>query len=280
MTSPGAVPMHFSDDDVLVAMDVLTQDLHGEVTELVTLTDEELIALDGAEHEQITPVPWIATNAADTARRELATATAMRSFLARGLVVSSAVTDPRAYREGSMEPLTFEAVPELRATAVLRRTADDVVVMERTTDAGTATSYFYVFDLDGDRRALWEAFGDQGIHLFFLVPGEILVDQMIAFADPQGVIGDVDGEPVEVPAAELTTSEIGQALAQSRAATSVLVARRSSDAPETFTVFARPDRVDLMETSGEGEQTVHRIGTLARASLHSLLDSLLSVGER
>lgn len=272
---PENATITFSDEDVAAAMSVITRDLDGEIRELVTLTDEELLALDGVQHEQITALPWVAQNAPTDEERRLVTAAAMRSFLARGLVVSSAVLDPSAYQEGSTEPLTFQAVPELRGTAVLRRTADAVVVMERATTEGTASSSFYILDIDGRRHALWEAFDDQGIHLFHLVPGHLVVDQIVAFADPLGVLGDADEEPVEVPVDTFASSPEAARLAESRAATTILVARREDSDPVVFTLLDMPDHVVLMEDAVADRHEVRRLGAVSRSTIHAILDPLL-----
>lgn len=281
MTSTDQTPLRLSDDDIRVAMAVLAQVPADEVASLVTLTDEEILALEGLGHEQLTALPWVEENAAQDAQRALVTAAAMRSFLARGLVVSEDVTDPRedsARAPRAEGERTYEAAPELRATAVLRRTSDAVVAMGRRTDHGTATSMFYVFDLPEGRRALWEVYDAQGFHLFFLVPDALLIDQMIAFADPQGVVGTVDGDPEEVPAEELTESETGRRLAQARAATSVLVARRDLDAPVTCSVFGLPDHLELMEAAAAGGVIHQRVGMVSRDSLAQMLSSLLPAG--
>lgn len=262
-----------TDEDLEVAMAVISQPLQEEVTELATLTDEELRAVDGFAVEPTTPLPWLEKNAATTAQQQLATAVAMRSLMARGLVVSSALTEPWKYEDGSREPMTFETVPELRAVAVLRRTPDRVLLAERRTEQGTTRAFFYVFELEEERRILLEVFDQTGFHLFYLLRGADLLAQFLLVVDPKGVVGDEDSEPVEVPAAQFSESETAQRLAAARAMSQILVMEMGSAEAEAFTILALPDHLELLES--DEEQAVTRVGAISRESLGDLLDQLL-----
>lgn len=271
---PDRTAPRFSAEDLRIATEVLMRPLEEPVVELVSLTDEELVALDGIQHEPLTPVPWLDANTTDEAGRSLATAAAMRSMMARGIVTSSAVLDPRRYEDGSQEPARLVAVPELQAVAVLRRTADRVLIAERRTERGTSFSFFYVLRLDGTVRVLWEAFDDAGFHLFFLLEGETLPAQLIAFADPVDGIGDTDGEVAEVPAETFGESPEAARLAAARAVTSILVLDRAAEDPSGFTLFSTPDAVVLMESDPSGEHPVQRVGDLSRGTLTVLITDL------
>ena len=273
---PSSAPS-FSAEDIQVATDLLMQPLDGEVKEIVTLTDEELMALDGFQNDPLTPTPWVAESARGEESRALVTATAMRSMIARGIVTSAVVNDPRRDDAAGEEQASMVAVPELQGTAVLRRTSDAVIIAERRTERGTAYGYFYLFHMDGEVRVLWEVFDATGFHLFFLMDGAALPEQFIAFIDPAEGIGETDEEPVEVPASEFGSSPTAARLAESRAMTTILVLEREgAQEPTAFTLFSGGSRVALMEEAGEGEDAVRRVGTVSRSTLEALLQDVVA----
>ncbi|ATG50964.1 hypothetical protein CFK38_05020 [Brachybacterium vulturis] len=272
----GSSAPSFSAEDLRIATDLLTRPLTEPVQEIVTLTEEELTALDGLQHEALTPTPWLDETAPDQADRALATSAAMRSMMARGIIASTAVLDPRRYEEGSQDSARMVAVPELQGVAVLRRTSDAVLIAERRTERGIAYGYFYVFHLEDSVRVLWEAFDATGFHLFFLLDGDVLAQQLIAFLDPIDAIGEADGQVEEVPAARFGESATAARLASARAVTSVLVLDRALDAPTGFTLLTTPEAVELMETDGEGSEAVQHVGAVSRRTLTELLDELVA----
>lgn len=280
MTSPQPAPAdapRFSAEDLEIATELLLQVLEEPVTEVVTLTDEELMALDGLEHDPLTPTPWITASATDPEARALVTAAAMRSMISRGIVTSSTVLDPRRFEEGSQEQARLVAVPALQGTVVLRRTSDAVLIAERRTERGTAYGYFYLFHTPGGVRVLWEAFDEAGVHLFFLLDGATLPEQLLAFVDPVSGAGEGDGDLDEVPAAAFATSAAAARLAEARAVTTVLVLDREDTAgPTAFTLFSTPDALELMETSGEGEGAIQRVGAVSAATLAALVEDLVA----
>lgn len=275
--SPASGAPRFSAQDIEIATELLLRPLDEPVTEIVSLTDEELMALEGIEHDPLTPTPWVDGTAPDREAQALVTAAAMRSMIARGIVTSSTVLDPRRYEDGSQEPARMVAVPELQGTVVLRRTSDAVLIAERRTERGTSYSYFYLFHVDGGIRVLWEAFDNAGFHLFFLLDGATLPEQLLAFTDPATGAGDADGSVEEVPAAEFGSSPTAARLAAARAVTTILVLRREDTAgPTAFTLFSTPDGLELMETAGEGEAAVQRVGALSRTRFTALVEDLIA----
>lgn len=277
MTTPGngsdpSVPQYDS-QDIALAAGVITQELDEPATLIVSLSDEELLAIEGIQHRQLVPLPWAEKNLRTDEERAIATATATRSLIARGLVTMDEVKDPRKADE--VGPGNRIA-PALRGTVVARRTSDWVVIAERTTSQGSASGLFYVFDIDTGRRVLFEVFDEQGMHLFFLLDFADFAEQFWLWIDPAREIGAEDGEPEEFAASSFATSEKAGTLQQSRAATAVVVRGRDQEGAAEFRLFARPGAVELMETEGEGEQSVHRIAPVSRATLDELVVSLLS----
>lgn len=262
----------YTDQDRAMAVAVVTQDLDEPVQHIITLSDEELIAVEGVQHRQLTPLPWADENLATDVTRAAATASATRSLIARGLVTMEAVTDPRRPGQSPED----QVAPAVKGTVVARRTSDWVVIAERTTTQGVAMGMFYIFDAGQDRRAILEVYDQMGMHLFFVLEGKDLAEQFWLWVDPAREIGEDDGEVEEYTGAEFTASERYRQLREGRAATAVQVRGRSSEAAPTFTLFAQPGRLDLLETEGEGEEATMRIGALSRAGLDELLTSLIT----
>lgn len=276
MTTPGSgratdVP-DYDTNDLAQATGVITQELSEPVELIVSLSDEELLAIEGIQHRQLVPLPWAEKNLRSDEQRAIATATATRSLIARGLVTMDAVKDPRK----ADEPGPGDRIaPALRGTVVARRTSDWVVVAERTTSQGRASGLFYVFDIEGGRRVLFEVFDAQGMHLFFLLEFKDFAEQFWLWIDPAREIGTEDGEPEEFPAATFDSSRRAETLKESRAATAVVIRGREAEGTAQFRLFARPGVVELMETDGEGDDAVNRVAPVSRESLDELVTSLL-----
>lgn len=276
MTTPGSgsaqQPPQYDTEDLQLARTLLTQPLDDVVQSVATISDEELLAIEGIQHRQLIPLPWATKNLRTEEERAIAAATATRSLIARGLVRSEKVKDPMKVDEPAPRN---EIAPALRGTIVARRIAEQVLVAERTTSEGTATAIFSVFDLSEGRRVLWEVFDDQGMHDFFVMEGPTLPEQLILFADPTSGIADEDGEPVEIPAVEFPTSEKAESLKGARAVTSVVLRARDEEAAVQFNLFGLLDRTELMETEGAGDAGIVRIAPISKAGLLSLVAALL-----
>ena len=78
---------------------------------LPTLTDEEVVALDGVQHEQLVALPWLS---AQDASKELMCAIALRGLLAKEIVY------PVVF-EGETEPSRLHATEEITGALTLRR---------------------------------------------------------------------------------------------------------------------------------------------------------------
>lgn len=275
-TTPGsgdatAVPQ-YSETDLQLALGVISQDLEEPIMHIVTLSDEELLAIEGIQHRQLTALPWASANLRTDEERAIATAAATRSMIARGLVTTSSVKDPRMPQDPSPQD---EIAPALRGTVVARRTSDWVIIADRTTSQGTATAVFYVFDLEGGQRVLFEVFDEMGMHLFFVLSAEDLAEQFWLWVDPAREIGDEDGEPEEHPAASFSSSATAKSLAEGRAATAVVVRARDAEAAPAFSLFARTGTMELMESEGEGADAIVRIGEVSKDRLFELVNSLV-----
>ena len=134
-----------------------------------------------------------------------------------------------------------------------------------------------LFDQVGGELGLWEAFDAIGFHLFFLLEGETLPEQLQAFIDPVSGAGEADGDVDEIPVAAFSTSAAAKRLGEARAVTTVLVLDRQDAAgPTSFTLFSTPDALKLMETDGEGEAALQRVGVISSATFTALVEGLVA----
>ena len=98
-----------------------------EPAPVVTLSDEQIAALDGYERRQFVALPWLD---AHPEQRRVAAAVALRGMIASGQVLTRTARDEEGPR--------WRAVPEISGCLVLRRTAESFTTAERTvrTEAG------------------------------------------------------------------------------------------------------------------------------------------------
>src|SRR5919106_2465049 len=102
--------MKWTERDVQCAAKIL-ESATPEGAVLPTLTDEEVVALDGVQHDQIVALPWLS---AQTVEKEILCAVALRGLLAKELVY------PVIF-QGESEPTRLHAVDEITGALTLRR---------------------------------------------------------------------------------------------------------------------------------------------------------------
>ena len=156
-TDPTA-PLQYTAEDVAAARDLLERARRGEATgsdgaprpsdpsaaqeatAVVTLSDEQIAALDGYERRQFVALPWLD---AHPEQRRVAAAVALRGMIAGGQVL----TRTARYEEGPR----WRAVPEISGCLVLRRTAESFTTAERTvrTEAGPQVHRLHCYSHPG-----------------------------------------------------------------------------------------------------------------------------------
>lgn len=161
----------YTESDIAAARTTLEQSRAGEVTPIVVLTDEEVTILDGLQHDQLVPTPWLDEQDAD---REILGKVALRSMLARELVRPV---------EGA-EGITIQAHPGITGPLVLRRTAQAFVTLERTTAEGRHWLFAYLHD--DTTTVLEEEITAAGHHAFSVYPVELLGSRLRPLLDPYG----------------------------------------------------------------------------------------------
>lgn len=236
--------MQFAAEDIEAAQSVLGRAVEGQATHVVTLTDEQLVILDGLHVEQVVPTPWL--SAQEGADIELVGKVALRALLSRGLVVPAA-----REVEGTEPDFGLDAVPEITGPLVLRRTAQAVLGFERTTSLGTSWAFCYVHD---DGGVLEEEVVDSGHHKFSVYPLSVLDERLSVFLDPVGA-AVMSGAPRAITTTELETDPPVE-LAEALAVTQVSAVRTGSDVMVTQTVYAGPHGVFALRGGDRADGSV------------------------
>ncbi|MGP0224543.1 MULTISPECIES: hypothetical protein [unclassified Paenarthrobacter] len=217
---------------------------------LPTLTDEEVVALDGVQHEQIVALPWLSTQ---DASKELMCAVALRGLLAKELVY------PVIF-EGETEPSRLHATEEITGALTLRRSGSSVVSVERTVSTGKRWLYGYLHD-DG---VLLEEVDEGGLHGFTVVTRDQLVPRLAEFVDPNQAASR-DSDPVEYTESEFE-QHAATALADTQAASNVVAFNADTNDFPTLTVYTGPSGVHvltpLVQGSPEGQGSPEQGGSV------------------
>ncbi|GAB4097907.1 hypothetical protein [Sinomonas halotolerans] len=173
--------------------------------ELPTLTDEEILALDGPAREQLVELPWIASEGVE---REAAAAVALRGLLVKGIAYP-------VHAEGDPSPRRLEAAVEHTGALTLRRTSERLVRLERQVSTGRRWIYAYVHD----GGVLAEEIDESGLHTFRVFTPAGIGPWLARFVDPEDAAA-ADGDPVLLDQAQFE-EQAGERLADTRAATTV-----------------------------------------------------------
>ncbi|SDW96379.1 hypothetical protein SAMN04487912_10620 [Arthrobacter sp. cf158] len=225
---------------------------------LPTLTDEEVVALDGVQHEQMVALPWLS---AQDANKEVLCAVALRGLLAKELVY------PVIF-EGETEPSRLHASEDITGALTLRRSGSSVVSVERTVSTGKRWLYSYLHD-DG---VLLEEVDESGLHGFTVITREQLVPRLAEFVDPEkAAVRDTD-------AALFTEAQFeahaATALADTQAASNVVAFNADTNEFPTVTVYTAPSGVHVLTPQVAGETVTFELQETSPASLARVLGGL------
>lgn len=227
-------------------------------TALPTLTDEEVVALDGVQHEQLVATPWLS---AQDANKELMCAVALRGLLAKELVY------PVIF-EGEAEPSRLHATEDITGALTLRRSGSSVISIERTVSTGKRWLYGYLHD-DG---VLLEEVDEGGLHGFTAVTRDQLVPRLAEFVDPEKAANrDTDAAVYTEPQFE---EHAATALADTQAASNVVAFNADTDEFPTVTVYTGPSGVHVLTPRVTGETVTLELKETSQASLASVLGGL------
>lgn len=257
--------------DMLGALEILQQaDADPDV--LLVLSDEEILALDGADALRALGSPYLDQ---EHVHRETAGATAMRGLIARRLVNP---TDQAREDEGEL--LVGEGDPTdrliqlergLAGVLTLRRIPEGMLVLDRLASELRTRLGLYFFP---DGGVLEEFVAADGFHHFCTPTRESLPARLAAFVDAHEV-ADRDGEVEEIGAREVTELE---GLEDTRALTTLTAV--GDDGARRASVFVLSDRVRVVDNGAEDPaelpaDAVLAISDVSPEGLQQVIASLL-----
>ncbi|MEA5453599.1 hypothetical protein SPF06_02585 [Sinomonas sp. JGH33] len=226
---------------------------------LPTLTDEEVLALDGPSREQLVELPWVASQEVG---KDMAAAVALRGLLAKGIAYP-------VHAEGSLDPVGLEASVDITGALVLRRTAARLVRFERQVSTGSAWLYAYVHD----GGILTEAVDESGLHEFRAVTPGGIGGLVAGFVDPQSV-ASTDGAPESLDRSEfeaVALERLGEVLA-----VTVATAVSADGAERSFTVYVSRSTVTLLVPEEREGQTRVALQPVSGQTLQGTLAALVN----
>ena len=232
-TGDPEAPLEVTAADVRAAQDLLSRAGEEPPAAVLTLTDEQILAVDGWQRPQFAAMPFAQ---AHPEQRALAAGIALRTLVAAGLVTTTTDARPR-----------WLAAPVLAACLLLRRSAAVFTTLERT--AAQVTRVHCCVHPAG---VLEEEVTPAGLHRFTVLSPQQAAARLAVLLDPEGVAGEA-GEPVTVATSAL---EGGHPLAPRIAATrshSVLTSVNTADDTLTqITVLATDAEVLSLEALDGG----------------------------
>lgn len=301
-TDPAA-PLQYTAEDVAAARDLLERVRRGEATgpggmprpsgplaaqddggrsdpsaaqepaPVVTLSDEQIAALDGYERRQFVALPWLD---AHPEQRRVAAAVALRGMIAGGQVL----TRTARHEEGPR----WRAVPEISGCLVLRRTAESFTTAERTvrTEAGPQVHRLHCYSHPGG--VLEEETTADGLHRFTVLDPAEAAARLAAFLDPAGLAdpaadaeSDTDGGSVHVRGSELPAHPLAAQLAATRALTVLTRVRTADGTVQQVSAYATADGMLTMEALDPGVEDprveFRRVGPVSLRALATVLVS-------
>ena len=281
-TDPAA-PLQYTPEDVAAARELLESvggaDLEpvGEVSRgasavegaavgdpaapapVVTLSDEQLAALDGYERRQFVALPWLE---AHPEQRRTAAAVALRGMIASGQVL----TRTARHEEGPR----WRAVPEISGCLVLRRTAESFTTAERTvrTEAGPQVHRLHCYVHPGG--ILEEETTADGLHRFTVLEAQQAAERLAAFLDPAGA-ALADGESVHVRSSALPEHPLAARLGATRTLTVLTHVRAADGSVQQLSTYATDDGMLTLEALDPGTEDPRlEIRPVGPASLRAL----------
>ena len=281
-TDPAA-PLQYTPEDVAAARELLESvggaDLEpvGEVSRgasavegaavgdpaapapVVTLSDEQLAALDGYERRQFVALPWLE---AHPEQRRTAAAVALRGMIASGQVL----TRTARHEEGPR----WRAVPEISGCLVLRRTAESFTTAERTvrTEAGPQVHRLHCYVHPGG--ILEEETTADGLHRFTVLEAQQAAERLAAFLDPAGA-ALADGESVHVRSSALPEHPLAARLGATRTLTVLTHVRAADGSVQQLSTYATDDGMLTLEALDPGTEDPRlEVRPVGPASLRAL----------
>lgn len=269
-SAPSISEPSITERDMLGAMEVLAT-TEPEPDVFLTLTDEEIMGLDGASALEILGSPYLSQDMVDEAS---SAAAALRSLTARGLVRpgTESVEDEGKIvsgpADGERRPVQLDR--RLAGVIALRRIPEAMVTTTRTLNGGSTTLAHYLFPRSG---ILEEFISVDGFH-HFSVPDLGSVPRRIRkFVDPFEA-ADQDGEP------ETTTrAQAGSTFDVADTRSLSVLTAVTDGAGRQATIVATSDRVRVLDDGPLGEEPTAddelQISDVSAETLLSVIDVMI-----
>lgn len=231
-------PIEYTRYDAASALAVLARSHDGdEPAEIVILSDEQLLGVEGHRRTQPVALPWAEEH---PEVREVIAAVGVRSLMASGLVTIGEDQETGERR--------WLVDPSVNGSLVLRRTADLIASGERQvrSEQGlqTARIYWYVHP----EGVLEEEVTPSGMHVFRAAQPAMLPERMVLLID-QDAVASAAGDPVTVTDEDLQEGgEYARRLADARAVTIVSSLDTRSEAVKQLIMYASTDEVLVQQT--------------------------------
>ncbi|QCR52823.1 hypothetical protein C1N80_04000 [Brachybacterium sp. SGAir0954] len=264
-------PIEYSRYDVASALAVLERSQEAEEPqEIVSLSDEQLLGLDGHLRTQPVALPWAEEH--EEQRALLATA-GVRSLLAAG-TVAVGEDERTGERRWLVEP-AIDGVLVLRRTARLIASAETQV---RSEEAGLQTHRLYYFV--HPEGVLEEEVTGSGLHHFRSLRQEA-VPARIAHLVDQDQVASGPTEPVVLQDADLREgASMAQRLADARAITILSSLSTRSDAVKQLMLYATSSELLAQQVDDpEAEAPEITVKGLSREELLGLAAWLVEAEE-
>lgn len=220
---------------------------------VVTLTDEELAALDGPRALPVAPQPWL--EGQKVSGRMLACQVALRSLAARGIVLPTGLDGGAGGDAGALAVALHQ---DLRAVLAMRRSALGIVLAQRRSGTERQSRMLYLHE----GGVLEEDISAAGLHSLTVLSPARAGERLTSFTDPARVAGEGrGGKPRTVALTEIATAAGISGLQGARYVTAVgrlAASPAGQNEEQRVTVYAHADRVVLAEpaATANGEHSL------------------------
>lgn len=240
-------------------------------TVFAVLTDEELLALAGTDAGELAGTPFLDVAGFD---REQSLAVALRSLIARGLVVlddSDRENEGEDLATGEKAKRLAQLDRSLAGLLTLRSSPLALLNLTRRVADQTTSIMVYLFPKGG---VLEELITVDGFHHFSIPTREAVPGRLAKYVDQAGVAGAEDGAPIEgtIEFLETGNNEISHRLRDTRALT-VVTSAGAADTSQ-MSIMATSDAVFAMDTPQE-ETATATVRELSADSLQAILAEAL-----
>lgn len=242
-------PIEWTQRDIDCAKAVLADPGNAELG-LPTLTDEEIVALDGLERSQAAATPWLDQHGG---QKELACNVALRSLLSKGLAFPLAGS-------GGSAPSGLLATDEITGILTLRRLGERVVTAELTKDQDRVWLYGYIHA----GQVLEELVDTAGAHSFTVVDRQDFPDRIMTLANAANA-ASADGEAVSLTA-EAFEKYAGEKLKDALGVTTITAVSLDPATFRNYALYTQGEQLHGMTAREDNGKPLLELAPVSRAT--------------